>query len=287
MTRLRKLRSLCSMSRPSRARLFTSNGGPTHTDDPTSAGTIPVSPSRFARDGRASAGIELGIGAVVVLVITALALDVYSATGARTASARIASTMANYVSVETAPDGDQMTALGRYLHEKELSAPAELVYRISAVQQPSGDDAAAVALWDDDSIRIGDAEKTATLAQECQLRGQQGWRKALLGQGDDDPSIVLAPDDVVVVVEVCARLLRQGMLTSQFVTGNIYRLHALPARNPEQPPAQPVYAPAQDTEETTESSPVESTVLPHRTGAHWAYVDSPVAPAPAAVPEVA
>ena len=36
--------------------------------------------------------------------------------------------MADYVSVETAPDGDQMAALGRYLYEKELGAPAELVF---------------------------------------------------------------------------------------------------------------------------------------------------------------
>ena len=255
-------------------------------DNPTSTGTLPAPLSRFARDGRASAGIELGIGAVAVLAITALALDVYSLVGARTASAHIATTMADYVSIETAPDGDQMAALGQYLYEKEFEAPAELVFLISAVQQPPGDDAAAVALWENDKIRIGEAEQTAALAQECKLRGQQGWRLSLLGQGDDR-SIVLAPNDVVVVVEVCAKLLRQGMLTSRFVTGNIYRLHALPARDPEQPPAQPVYAPAPDSEETTEPTPVESKVFEEGTPTQWAYLYSPVAALPAAVPEVA
>ena len=222
----------------------------------------------------------------MVLAIAVLVIDVYSLVGARTASAQIATTMADYVSVETAPDGDQMAALGRYLYEKELGAPAELVFLISAVQQPPGDDAAAVALWDDDTIRIGEAEKTAALAQECRLRGQQGWRLALLGQGDDR-SIVLAPNDVVVVVEVCAKLLRQGMLTSRFVTGNIYRLHALPARNTEQPPAQPVHSPAQDSEESTETNPLESKAFEDGTRAQWAYRDPPVAVPPAAVPEVA
>ena len=286
MTRLRKSRSPYTMSRPSRARRFSRNSGPKHTDDPTSAGTLPASLSRFARDGRASAGIELAIGAVVLLAIAAVALDVYSLVAARTAGARIATTMADYVSVETAPDGDQMAALGRDLHEREFSAPAELVYRISAVQQPPGDDAAAVALWEDDSIRIGDAEETAALAQECQLRGRQGWRRSLLGQGEER-SIVLAPNDVVVVVEVCAKLLRQGMLTSRFVTGNIYRLHALPARNTEQAPAQPVYAPAPDSEESTEPSPVESKASEDGAPARWASLDSPVAAAPTVVPEVA
>ena len=194
--------------------------------------------------------------------------------------------MADYVSIETAPDGDQMAALGQYLYEKEFEAPAELVFLISAVQQPPGDDAAAVALWENDKIRIGEAEKTAALAQECKLRGQQGWRLSLLGQGDDR-SIVLAPNDVVVVVEVCAKLLRQGMLTSRFVTGNIYRLHALPARDPEQPPAQPVYEPAPDSEDTTEPTPGESKAFEEGTPTQWAYLDSPVAARPAAVPEVA
>ena len=247
---------------------------------------LPAPLSRFARDGRASAGIELGIGAVAILAIAGLALDVYSLAEARTASAHIATAMADYVSVETAPNGDQMAALGRYLHEKEFKAPAEVVYLISAVQQPAGDDAAAVALWDDDTIRIGDAEVTAALAQECRLRGQQGWRRNLLGQGDDR-SIVLAPNDVVVVVEVCAKLLRQGMLTSRFVTGNIYRLHALPARNTDQPPAQPVYSPAGDSEESTETNPLDSKAFEDAARAQWAYLDSSVAVPPAAVLEVA
>ena len=286
MTRLRKTRCWTVMSRPSRARQFACDRGPTRTDVPTPAGTLPVPPSRFARDDRASAGIELGIGAVAVLAIAMVALDVYSLTAAATASARAATTMADYVSVEMAPDGDQMAALGRYLYEKEFKAPAELVFLISAVQQPTGDDAAAVALWDDDTIRIGEAEETATLAQECKLRGQQGWRQALLSQGDDR-SIVLTPNDVVVVVEVCAKLLRQGMLTSRVVTGNIYRLHALPARNTEQPPTQPVYSPAPDAEESTKPSPVESNALEDGAPAQWAYLDSPVAAPAAAAPKVA
>ena len=109
---------------------------------------------------------------------------------------------------------------------------------------------------------------------------------ALAEQGDDR-SIVLTPNDVVVVVEVCAKLLRQGMLTSRVVTGNIYRLHALPARNTEQPPTQPVYSPAPDAEDSTEPSPVESNALEDGAPAQWAYLDSPVAAPAAAVPKVA
>ena len=207
--------------------------------------------SRMARDERGSAGIELGIGAVVVLTIAALAFDLYSRVGADTASARIAATMADYVSRETAPNGDELAALGRFLHERELKAPAALVYVISAVHQPPGDDAAAT-LWDDDTVRLGDEDVTAELVQDCRDRGQTAWRDAVLGEQDNPDGaaeqeaaddITLSANDVVIVVEVCAQLLRQGSLTSRFVSGTIYRLHALSARDPETLPVAPVYTP--------------------------------------------
>ena len=197
--------------------------------------------SRLARDERGSASIEFGIGIVVVLVVAALAFDIYSLIRADTATARIAATMADYVSRETAPDGDAMAALGQYLYERELGAPAALVYVVSAVHQPSGGNP-AVALWDDDTVRVGEAQATADLVQDCRSRGQDGWQQDLLGQGSD--RLILAANDVVIVVEVCAKLTLQGTLASRVLTGNIYRLHALPARDTRELPAAPVYEPS-------------------------------------------
>ena len=189
---------------------------------------VPRPLSRLARDERGSAALELGIGAVVVFAVAAVAFDLYSLVNADTAAARVAATMADYVSRETEPDGDELKALGQFLYEQELSVPAAMVYVVSAVHEPAGRDP-AVTLWSDDTVRLGDDEETEALVQECKSRGQAGWQTALLGSGTD--RLTLAEDEVVIVVEVCTKLLLQGRLTSRTITGNIYRLHALPARD--------------------------------------------------------
>ena len=170
-------------------------------------------------------------------MVSAVAFDLYSLTRANAAGARIAATMADYVSRESAPDGDEMEALGRFLHEREFGMPSALVYVISAVHQPAGEDEDAEKLWDD-KIRVGDAAKTTVLAQECQSRGRSGWHASLLGENAD---LELEANDVVIVVEVCASLLREGML-SEMVTGNLYRVHALPARGAQSRPEKPKHS---------------------------------------------
>ena len=94
----------------------------------------------FARDTRGAAGIELGFGAVALLTIAMLCFDLYSLVRVNTAGARSAVAMAEYVSREAAPDGDQMAALARFLHRQEFGAPADVVYVVSAVRRPPGED---------------------------------------------------------------------------------------------------------------------------------------------------
>ena len=172
------------------------------------------------------------------MTVAAVAFDLYSLTRANAAGERIAATMADFVSQESAPDGDELAALGKFLHERELRVPSALVYVISAVHQPPGDDDDAEKLWSDDKIRVGEADETAALAQECQSRGQNGWIKATLGE---DATIELAAQDVVIVVEICVSLLREGRL-SEMVAGNLYRIHALPARGTGSKPAEPSHS---------------------------------------------
>ena len=193
---------------------------------------------RLACERRASAAIELAIGAVAILTVAAVAFDLYSLTRANAAGARVAAIMADYVSRESAPDGDEMAALGKFLHGQEFGMPSTLVYVISAVHQPPGDDDPAKELWSDDKIRVGEAEDAATLTQECKSRGKNGWQAAVLGE---DATLTLKTNDVVIVVEVCASLLREGRL-SKMVAGNLYRVHALPARGIGGKPAEPTYA---------------------------------------------
>ena len=196
------------------------------------------------RDERGSASIELGFGLTVVLLVGMLAIDLYTLSKADTGSARVAATMADYVSRERSINGDEIAALGRYLHEHELGARTKLVYIISAVHQPSGDDPATV-LWVDDTIRLGEAGGTMELATKCKARGVKGWQKAVFGDGAlTPPRLTLPGNTVVIVVEVCAKLLQAGMFTDTFISSDIYRLHALPTRDYRQrTPAAPVHTP--------------------------------------------
>ena len=190
----------------------------------------------FARDIRGGAAIELALGAVVLISISAMCFDLYSRVRADTASARLASTMADYISRETDPDGDDLKALGKFLYTHELKVPANLVYAITAFRRPPGDPREPVeVLWSDASIRFGDETVTGTIADGCARHATDGGNPAL-PRGFD-----MAAGEVLIMVEVCARLTREGSLVGQFIAGEIYRLHAVPAREPDAPPSPPAY----------------------------------------------
>ena len=211
------------------------------TDAPASA--VPLSPRlrSFVREDRGAAALELAIGASVLIAVAALCFDLYARMNADTAVARAAVVMAEYVSMDPAPDGGALDALGRFLHAHELRVPADVVYVLTALRQPpeavgDGPRPAAEVLWIDDAIRIGDETVTGKLAERC-TRFTGGEGDASLPDG-----FVMAAGEVFVIVEVCGRLTREGSITGRFVTGDLYRHHALPVRDPEQPPAAPVHA---------------------------------------------
>ncbi|MDE0172379.1 MAG: hypothetical protein OYH76_05590 [Defluviicoccus sp.] len=199
-------------------------------------GAVLRRPRTFARDTRGGAAIELALGAVVLISICAICFDLYSRVRADTASARLASTMADYVSRETEPDGDDLRALGKFLYTQELKVPANLVYAITAFRRPPGDPPEPVeVLWSDASIRFGDETVTGTIAGGCARHATADGKPALPGGFD------MAAGEVLIVVEVCARLTREGSLVGRFIAGEIYRLHAVPAREPDTPPSPPAY----------------------------------------------
>ena len=209
---------------------------------------------RLAREQRASVGIELAIAAFALTTIAGAAFDVISLARASTAGARVAATMADYVSRESEPDGDEMDELGAFLHEREFRNPSALVYVISAVRKSAGDNSYPY-VWPDEPddgnfiIRSGDSETTTDLLARCQTQGT--WRTALSG----DDAVTLEDNDVVIVVEVCVKMLREGMLTEKF-SGILYRIHAMPARGSGGAPAAP-----------TRSSTSEEAAMPARVDA--------------------
>ena len=189
----------------------------------------------FARDAHGAASIELAIGAVVLVALSALCFDLYTRVRADTAGLRMAVTMADYLSREVAPGRDNLTALGTFLHEHELGVPADVVYMLTAIRQPPGDPAPELELVWDEHIQIGDATVTRDLAQDC--------TRYLVGETNEGiPESFksgMAPGEVVIIAEVCARLQREGSLTGRFVAGDIYSSHAVPARDPNAPPFGP------------------------------------------------
>ena len=197
----------------------------------------------FARHTRASASIELGIGAAVLLSVAMLCFDLYARVEADTVGGRLAVTMADYVSRGPDTDagtldGSALSALGAFLHARELGT-ADLVFVVTALRQPTDTQAAAVEiLWSDDALRFGDENVTGELALDCaRFVGESaGQTVATLPDG-----FAMSGGEVLVVVELCARLRGSGSFTGRFVAGDIYRHHVLPVRDPEKAPPAPVH----------------------------------------------
>ena len=190
---------------------------------------------RFARDTRGAAGIELALGAVVVLGIAVAGFAVYSRIEAAVSAPRIAIVMAEYVSQEQAPDGDQLDALARFLRDHELGAGHALLVVITALHKAAGESAGV--LWID-RIRLGDETATTDLAKTCKGKGAADGKAAL---GDH---FTMDDGETVFVVEVCARAAAASLPASW--TGDLYSQYLLPTRHPDVTPAQPARAPADD-----------------------------------------
>ena len=197
----------------------------------------------FARHTRASAGIELAIGAAVLLAIATLCFDLYTRVKADTAAGRLAVTMADYVSrgpdagTDTL-DGGALEALGTFLRAHALGAPADLVFVVTALRQPAGAPAPAVeVLWSDDALRFGNENVTEELARDCARFVVESNEQTTAELPD---GFAMTAGEVVVVVELCARLTRS--FTGRIIAGDVYRHHVLPVRDPERAPPAPVHA---------------------------------------------
>lgn len=188
----------------------------------------------FARDARGSAAIEAAMGVSLLFLVAVLSYDIHSLIMAHNAVGRLAVVMGDYVSHgpdegDTRLDGAALTALGKFSRGRILRAPADLVYVISALEQPSGDPAPDVkVLWSDATIRVGDSTNTGSLATGCSRHVKGG--KVTAGKLED---FEMTAGEVLILVEVCARLAREGSLTGRFVVGGIHRQYALPSRTEE------------------------------------------------------
>ena len=186
----------------------------------------------FVLDTRASAGLELAIGAFVLVSVAALCFELYSRVEADTAAARVAATMADYVSRGPDTDGGTLERsalkdLGKFLRKHALDDAGDFVLVVSALRRGAGT-RKVEALWSD-TLHFGKRKITRELAPECprfvrmSKKGKARPAKPLPGK------FTLAAGEVVAVVELCAR--PGGAAGS--LAGDIYRHHVLPVREPE------------------------------------------------------
>lgn len=215
------------------------HGSPSLSSRPEGSTVWPSPVLRFARDSRGGAAIECGLGAAVLVSVAALCFDLYSRVAADTAVARMAVTMADYVSHDVAPNGDQMKELGAFLRDHELHSRAHVVYVTTAIHQPPGTPLPPVRkLWSEDQkLRFGDGTATGELAGACARHIGDGGVPSL-----PEEFAPMQENEVVIIVEVCARLTGAGFVTQALVAGDTYRLHAVPARDASQVPAAPVFS---------------------------------------------
>ena len=195
----------------------------------------------FVRGTRGGAAIGLALGVSALISTALLGFDLYSRIKAGSTAGRMAVTMAEYVSREAAPEGAQIDALAQFLREQELGLPADVVYVISVIREPAGADPATVS-WVD-TVRFGDTTKTGTMAGSCGRFGAEGGAATL------SADFTMAEREVVVIVEVCAQLRREGSFTG-LIAGDVYRLYVLPARDSDLASAKPTRPDPDDDDST-------------------------------------
>lgn len=188
----------------------------------------------FVNDTRASAGIELAIGAFVLVSVAALCFDLYTRVEADTAAARVAATMADYVSRGPDTDGNALDrsalkSLGKFLREHELDDAGDFVLVVSALGRGAGTARRAVKVLWSDVLHFGKKKVTRTLAPDCSRFVQRAKKGRTRPAKPLPGKFTLAAGEVVAVVELCAR---PGGAAGAFA-GDIYRLHVLPVRAPE------------------------------------------------------
>ena len=187
---------------------------------------------RFGRDTRGSAGLEFAVGACVVLGLAVVCFAVYSRVEATTSASRIAVAMAEYISREEVPDGDQLDALAGFLRDLELGAGYAVLVVTTAVHKEAGQPAGVRWI---DRIALGDQTATTELENTCKGRRAQDGTAAL------GPHFAMDDGETVFVVEVCARGGAASLPAAW--TGDLHYHYLLPTRHPDVIPGPPVRTP--------------------------------------------
>lgn len=188
----------------------------------------------WARSTRASVSIEFVLGAVLILTTTVGGIDLYRIIEGRSVGARSASAMADYVSLETAPQSALINDLAKFLYRHQIAAPSEAVFVISAVAKPASTDVepdpSAVVQWDHKVAIAPEGSPPPAFANSCGKVGASG------GVAKLPVELNMEADEEVVVVEVCVKLspevfVSSGVLPDGVLTSLLYSQQIRPSRS--------------------------------------------------------
>ena len=210
-----------------------------------SAGTarLSTSLSSWMWSSRGSVSVEFVIGSVLIIITTVAGMDLYRVIGAQSVGLRAATTMASYVSLETAPRETFIEDLAAFSYRNEIALPSQAAFVISAVSR-----AAATATEPDPPIVVHWNQKTAVGEDPDSPPLALGESCGRLGDSDDGEAAMLTelgmePGERVVVVEVCVKLLPRAFVSGRLLPDNLfptlfYQHQILPVRGdriPEEP----------------------------------------------------
>ena len=199
--------------------------------------------SSWMRNGRGSVSVEFVIGSVLIVTATVGGMDLYRVIDTQSVALRAATTMADYVSLEAAPREAFIEDLARFSYRYEIALPSQAAFVVSAVSRSDATDAEpdppSVVRWSRKTA-VGEDPDTPPV----ELRDACG---RLGGPDEEDAALPaelgMEPGEMVVVVEVCVKLLPGAFVGGGLLSGNVfptrfYQHQILPVRGdsiPEEP----------------------------------------------------
>ena len=178
--------------------------------------------SSWMRDIRGSVSVEFVMGSVLIVTTTVAGIDLYQVINTQSVALHATTTMAEYVSLESAPRAAFIDDLAAFSHRYQIVLPSEAAFVVSAVSRAdatvSEPDPPAVVHWNRKTPLGPDTESPPVeLAASCGRLGDSSDGKVAL-----QTELEMEPGERVVVVEVCIQLLPEAFLGGQALSGNIY-----------------------------------------------------------------
>ena len=178
--------------------------------------------SSWVRDRRGSVSVEFVIGSVLIVTTAVAGIDLYQVISAQSVALRATTTMAEYVSLESAPRAAFIDDLAAFSHRYQIMLPSEAAFVVSAISRADATalepDPPAVVHWNRKTPLSQDSESLPVeLADSCGRLGGSSDGEVVL-----QTELEMEPGERVVVVEVCIKLLPEAFVGGQALSGNIY-----------------------------------------------------------------